>query len=363
MAHRILVINPGSTSTKIAIFEGSNQIYKETLRHSTEVISSYPNVSSQKDFRYEAIVKALETAGVGVETLDAVMGRGGLVKPNRAGSYVVNDKMISDLANAVYGEHASNLGAILADTIARQANLKNGNDACKAYIADPVTVDELSDIARMTGHPKFPKQSIFHALNSRAVVRRYAKECGKKADELNVIVAHLGGGVSISLHEKGMTTDVNDALNGEGPFSPERTGGVTALTMAKMCFSGEYTYDQIKRMIVGEGGAVAHLGTNDFFKVEDDYKAGDPATIRFVDSLAYHVAKSIGGLAAAVSGKVDAIILTGGIAYYRHLCDMIAERVSFLAPVVHYPGEDEMQALAECAEMVLDGETKARIYE
>ena len=336
MAHRILVINPGSTSTKIAIFEGSNQIYKETLRHSTEVISSYPNVSSQKDFRYEAIVKALETAGVGVETLDAVMGRGGLVKPNRAGSYMVNDKMISDLANAVYGEHASNLGAILADTIARQANLKNGNDACKAYIADPVTVDELSDLARMTGHPKFPKQSIFHALNSRAVVRRYAKECGKKADELNVIVAHLGGGVSISLHEKGMTTDVNDALNGEGPFSPERTGGVTALT---------------------------HLGTNDFFKVEDDYKAGDPATIRFVDSLAYHVAKSIGGLAAAVSGKVDAIILTGGIAYYRHLCDMIAERVSFLAPVVHYPGEDEMQALAECAEMVLDGETKARIYE
>ena len=224
-------------------------------------------------------------------------------------------------------------------------------------------MDELSDLARMTGHPKFPKQSIFHALNSRAVVRRYAKECGKKADELNVIVAHLGGGVSISLHEKGMTTDVNDALNGEGPFSPERTGGVTALTMAKMCFSGEYTYDQIKRMIVGEGGAVAHLGTNDFFKVEDDYKAGDPATIRFVDSLAYHVAKSIGGLAAAVSGKVDAIILTGGIAYYRHLCDMIAERVSFLAPVVHYPGEDEMQALAECAEMVLDGETKARIYE
>lgn len=360
--NRVLVINPGSTSTKIAIFENGTSIYKETLRHSTEVISSYPNISSQKDFRYEAIVSALDKAGVPVETLDAVMGRGGLVKPNRAGAYRVNAKMIEDLTNAVYGEHASNLGAIIADIIANESNAKGGKTTCKAYIADPVTVDELSDLARMTGHPKFPKQSIFHALNSRAVVRRYAKECGKPVDQLNVIVAHLGGGVSVSLHEKGVTTDVNDALNGEGPFSPERTGGVTALTMAKICFSGEYTYEQVKKMIVGEGGAVAHLGTNDFFKVEEDYKAGDPATIKFVDAFAYHTARAIGGLSTAVNGKVDAIILTGGIAYYRHLCDMIKERVEFIAPVVHYPGEDEMQSLADCAQMVLNGEAQAREY-
>lgn len=362
MANRVLVINPGSTSTKIAIFEDASMIYKETLRHSAEEIASYPNISSQKQFRYEAIVNALEKAGVPVETLDAVMGRGGLLKPNKAGTYHVNDKMISDLSSAIYGEHASNLGAIIADTIAKESNVKGGKDTCKAYIADSVTVDELSDLARMSGHPMFPKMSIFHALNSRAVVRRYSKECGRPVSDLNVIVAHLGGGVSVSLHEKGVTTDVNDALNGEGPFSPERTGGVTALTMAKVCFSGKYTYEQVKKMIVGEGGAVAHLGTNDFFKVEKDYEAGDQATIKFVDAFAYHVAKAIGGLSTAVSGKVDAIILTGGIAYYRHLCDMIRDRVSFIAPVVHYPGEDEMQSLADCAQMVLTGETQAIEY-
>lgn len=361
MANRILVINPGSTSTKIAIFENGATIYKETLRHSAEEIAEYPNISSQKDFRYKTIINALDKAGVPVESLDAVMGRGGLVKPNKAGTYSVNDKMIADLSNAIYGEHASNLGAIIADTIAKEAVAK-GKSSCRAFIADPVTVDELSDLARMTGHPKFPKQSVFHALNSRAVVRRYAKEVGKSNADLNVIVAHLGGGVSVSLHEHGVTTDVNDALNGEGPFSPERTGGVTALTMAKICFSGEYTYDQVKKMIVGEGGAVAHLGTNDFFKVENDYNAGDPATIKFVDAFAYHVARAIGGLSTAVSGKVDAIILTGGIAYYKHLCEMIKDRVEFIAPVVHYPGEDEMQSLADCAEMVLSGEVEAREY-
>ena len=351
---RILAINPGSTSTKLAIYEDDRQVWKKSVYHPMEDLKRFHHINEQYEYRRNHITEALRKAEISLD-FDAVISRGGLLKPTQGGVYLIDERIKNDLWNSSM-EHASNLGAWIADEIARSIG-------CPSYIADPVVTDELSDIARITGIPEIPRISIFHALNSRAVSRRYAAQTGKKYEEMNLIVAHLGGGISVSAHQYGKVIDVNNALNGEGPFSPERTGGVTALTMAKMCFSGEYTYDQIKRMIVGEGGAVAHLGTNDFFKVEDDYKAGDPATIRFVDSLAYHVAKSIGGLAAAVSGKVDAIILTGGIAYYKHLCDMIAERVGFLAPVVHYPGEDEMQALAECAEMVLNGETSARIYE
>ena len=336
----ILAINPGSTSTKIALFEGEKEVFTKTLRHSSEEISQYERVIDQLEFREKTILAALEENGVRLSDIAVIVGRGGLLRPISSGVYEVND----------------NLGGILAKRIAAST------EGCRAFIADPVVVDELTDIARVSGHPLFPKISIFHALNHKAIAKLYARETGRAYADLNLIVAHLGGGVSVGAHSGGRVVDVNNALFGEGPFSPERTGGLSAMQVADACFSGKYTHAEIKKMISGKGGIVAHLGTNSFKEVEDRVAAGDAKARLISDAFAYNVAKAIGGMAAALSGKVDAILLTGGIAYGKELMQQIADMVSFIAPVKVYPGEDEMGALAGNALAVLEGREEVRKY-
>lgn len=356
MGYKILAINPGSTSTKISIFEDEKEIFSHTLRHSAEEISQYEKITDQYEFRKEAIVSALNESGINLSELSAIVGRGGLLKPIESGVYEVNEQMVQDLREMKYGEHASNLGALIASNLAKE--IKN----CKAFIADPVVVDELSPVARISGHPLLPKVSIFHALNQKAIAKMFAASVGKKYEELNLIVAHLGGGVSIGAHTGGKVVDVNNALNGEGPFSPERSGTLPSQALAELCFSGKYTLAQVKKMIAGEGGLIAHLGTNSFNYVEKMVDEGDEKYTLISDAFGYNVAKSIGAAAAVLSGKVDAILLTGGVAYNTKLMVKIEDMVKFIAPVKVYPGEDEMSALAMNGLAVLTGREKPSVY-
>lgn len=336
---RILAINPGSTSTKIAIYDNEKEVFETTLRHSNEEIDKYEKITDQYDFRKDVILGALSENDINLTKLSAVVGRGGLLKPIKGGTYRVNDLMIQDLIAAQMGEHASNLGGMIANEIANQLNIP-------AFIVDPVVVDEMEDVARISGMPEIPRKSIFHALNQKAVARRYAKETGRPYNELNLIVAHLGGGISVGAHEKGRVIDVNNALDGEGPFSPERTGGLPVGDLAKLCFSGKYSHADIKKMIKGKGGLVAYLGTNDGRDVVKMIESGDENAKLIFEAMAYQVAKEIGSCAAVLKGKVDAVILTGGLAYGEMLTTWIKNRVSFISDVIIYPGEDEMSALA-----------------
>ena len=304
----------------------------------------------------ETIVKALEDNGVKLEDIKVIVGRGGLLRPIPSGVYEVNEAMLKDLSSACYGEHASNLGGIIANELASRIK------GCKAYIADPVVVDELCDVARIGGHPMFPRISIFHALNHKAIAKMYARETGKEYGDLNLVVVHMGGGVSVAAHCKGKVVDVNNALYGEGPFSPERSGGISAKQLADACFSGKYSQSEINKIISGKGGVVAHLGTNSFKEVEDRVAAGDQKAKLIADAFIYNVAKAIGGMAAALSGKVDAILLTGGIAYGKEMMQQLTDMVSFIAPVKVYPGEDEMAALAGNALAVMEGREEVRKY-
>ena len=351
----ILAINPGSTSTKISLYNGAEEVFTKTLRHSSEEIGGFDKVIDQFKFRETTIVAALEESGVKLEDLAAVVGRGGLLRPISSGVYAVNEEMVEDLKSAKYGEHASNLGGIIASEISKRVG-------CPAYIADPVVVDEMCDVARVGGHPMFPRLSIFHALNHKAIAKLYAKEIGRDYNDLNLVVAHLGGGCSIAAHSKGKVVDVNNALMGDGPFSPERTGGISAMQLAKVCFSGEYTHEEIKKIISGKGGIVAHLGTNSFKDVDDMVAAGDPKATLISDAFVYNVAKAIGGMAAALSGNVDGIVVTGGIAYGKLIMQQLTDMVKFIAPVKIYPGEDEMGALAKNAFAVIEGKEEVKQY-
>ena len=353
---KILSINPGSTSTKIALFDGKNEVFSKTLRHSADKILSFERIIDQYEFRKKMILEVLVENNIDITELSAIVGRGGLLKPVPSGVYEVNEAMISYLFKAIGGEHASNLGAILAVSLAKEV------PGCRAFIADPVVVDELSDVARVSGHPLFKKVSIFHALNQKAIAKMYAAEKGVPYNSLNLIVVHLGGGISVGAHKKGRVIDVNNALNGEGPFSPERSGSLPALQLAELCFSGKYNLEEVKRMIVGKGGTVAHLGTNNFAEIRDKVAAGDPHFKLISDAFAYNVAKEIGAKATVFQGKVDAILLTGGIANGKELMDQISANVSFIAPVFVYPGEDEMSALAMNGLAVLEGREVAKIY-
>ncbi len=353
---RILAINPGSTSTKIAVYQGTKSVFLKNIKHSAEDLKPYPNILSQFRYRKEIILKELEEAEIRIDLITAVVGRGGLVKPIESGVYEVNDAMVKDLHESKLGEHASNLGGLIAKDIAESL------EGARAFIADPVVVDEMEDIARYTGHPKFVRHSIFHALNQKAIARKYAKAADKPYNELNLIIAHLGGGISVGAHRKGRVIDVNNALDGEGPFSPERVGTLPCGQVAKLCFSGEYTHDEVKKMIKGEGGYVSYLGTNDGYDVEMRIKDGDEEAKKIHDALAYQLGKEIGSLSTVLKGEVDAIILTGGMAYDKLLVDFTKEMVSFIAPVVVYPGEDEMEALAMNGYMVMKGEVEPKIY-
>lgn len=352
---KLLTINPGSTSTKIGVFENENLIFEQTLRHSTDEIGSYEKIYDQYEFRKRIILESLKANNIELNSLDTVVGRGGLLKPIEGGTYVVNDTMLEDLRIGVLGEHASNLGGILAYEIANEIGVN-------AFIVDPVVVDELQDVARISGLKEIERKSIFHALNQMAVSRRYAKSLGREYNELNLIVAHLGGGISVGAHEKGRVIDVANALDGEGPFSPERTGSLPVGDLIKLCYSGKYTHDEVKKMIKGNGGLVSYLNTNDAREVVKMIDDGDKYAELIYYAMAYQVAKEIGAQATVLKGKVDAIILTGGVAYDKMFTNWVVEMVNFLSEVVIYPGEDELTALAEGGLRILRGEEHPKIY-
>jgi butyrate kinase len=352
---RLLIINPGSTSTKIAIFDNEKPVMETTLRHTDQELAPYNTVADQFEFRKNVILDTLNANGINITKLSAVVGRGGLLRPMEGGTYNVNEVMLNDIRIAAMGQHASNLGAFIAHEIAGQLNIPS-------FIVDPVVVDEMDEIARISGMPELERISIFHALNQKAVARRAAKDLGKAYDELNLIVAHLGGGISVGAHKNGRVIDVNNALDGEGPFSPERTGTLPVSGLIKLCYSGKYTIDELKKKIVGKGGLVAYLGTNDGREVEAMIKSGNKEAELVYKAMAYQVAKEIGACAAVLEGKVDAVIMTGGLAYDKALVGWIKERVEFISEVKVYPGEDEMIALAEGGLRVLRGEEQAREY-
>lgn len=353
---RLLVINPGSTSTKIGVFDNERMVFEEVIRHSSEELSPFPTIFSQYQFRKDIILETLNRKDINLTKLNAVVGRGGLLHPIPSGTYEVSDRMIEDLRMGLFGQHASSLGGILAREIASQLNIPS-------YIVDPVVVDELEDKARVSGLPDIERVSIFHALNQKAVARKAAKDLGKPYGELNLIVVHLGGGISVGAHKKGRVVDVNNALNGDGPFSPERAGGLPVEGLLDLCYSGRYTLEEMKKKVVGKGGLVAYLKTNDAREVERMIEAGDEHAQLIYDAMAYQIAKEIGGCAAVLGGKVDAIIITGGIAHSKMLTGWVIERVGFIAPIIVYPGEDEMTALAEGGLRVLRGEEAAKQYE
>ncbi|MGN7387690.1 butyrate kinase [Sporosarcina sp. SAFN-015] len=352
---RILVINPGSTSTKIGVYDNEQLIFENTLRHQAEKLAQFISVIDQYNFRKDAILSSLEIGGIQLTDLDAVCGRGGLLRPISGGTYMVNEAMLRDLKNGFSGQHASNLGGILANEIAAEVNIP-------AFIVDPVVVDEMQPIARISGFEPISRKSIFHALNQKAVARRYAKQVGKNYDELRLIVTHMGGGITVGAHCYGKVIDVNNGLHGDGPFSPERAGTVPIGELVDLCYSGTYFRKEIMAKLVGQGGLVGYLGTNDAVAVEKRIAAGDEKAALLYEAMAYQVAKEIGSAATVLEGKVDAILLTGGLAYGKEYVEMIANRVGWISEVITYPGEDELQALAEGALRVMNGEEQAKNY-
>ena len=366
MKGRILVINTGSTSTKIGFYDSGEMLFEKNLTHSAEEIAGYKSVMDQGDMRRDTITDFLSEKGIALETIDLAMARGGLITPIRTGVYEVNQEMRDALMAAKEGAHACNLSALIADDIATMVNKvrdEKGMEArCRAFIADPPMADEMLPEVKVGGLPEFPRRTLFHALNSRAMVRRYARSVGKTNKEVTVIVAHMGGGSSVSLHRNGLVIDTNDALGGDGPISPERAGSVPGFPLVEMCFSGEYTKEQIKRKLVGKGGAVAYFGTNDFREIAARAEAGEEACAVFLKGFCVSVAKYVGALATVVGGKVDAIVLTGGIAHSKMIVDDIIERVGFIAPVVVYAGENELESLAENGYGIMAGEFDIKYY-
>lgn len=353
---KILVINPGSTSTKIAVFEGDKCVFTETIRHFLEELVMYPTIISQYEYRLDIILGTLEMVNIDLNELKIIMGRGGLTYPLKSGIYEVDDRMLTHVRKGVLGQHASNLGPMLAFYIAKKI------DGAKAYIADPVVTDEILPVARISGHPRFERRSIFHALNQKAVARMYAKSISKKYEELNLIVVHMGGGVSVGVHQNGLVIDVNNALDGEGPFSPERSGTLPVGQLIEACFCGNFTEEEIRRMVVGEGGMVAYLKTNSMIDIEKMAEENNAEAIKFVEAFVYQVAKTVGEMATVLCGNIDAIIFTGGIAYNQDIIEKLKTRVGFLSKIVVYPGEDEMAALALNARMMLNGELMPQKY-
>ena len=352
---RVLAINPGSTSTKIAVFDDETQRVESNLAHSSAELAEYEGIADQYPLRKRVILEFLHDHDIDLGSIDAVVGRGGLLHPIAGGTYEVNDRMVKDLQIGVLGEHASNLGGIIASEIAAETGVP-------AYIVDPVVVDELEALARPAGIPEISRSSIFHALNQKAVARRAAAERGGRYDELNFIVVHLGGGITVGAHRRGRVVDVNDGLNGEGPFTPERSGGLPALKLLKLAFSREHDEAWLRKRIKGGGGLVAYLGTNDAREVQRRIDAGDREAALVFEAMAYQVAKEIGAMAAVLEGRVDAILLTGGMAHSEQFCRWVERRVSFIAPVEVYAGENEMRALCEGALRVLRGAESAQQY-
>lgn len=354
---RILVINPGSTSTKMAVYEDEKPILLRNIAHSAEELTPFGNITEQKEFRRQLVLDELKAADISME-FDAVIGRGGLVKPISGGVYEINQRMLDDtLHGCVMHSHACNLGCLLAHEIAVQI------PGCRSFIADPGVVDELSPLARISGSPLMPRICIWHALNQRAIARRYARGIGKEYEDLNLIICHLGGGISVAAHEKGKAIDANNALDGEGPFSPERAGSLPAVDLIRLCFSGKYNEEELLKRIAGKAGLNAHLGTNNMREILKRIQQGDKHAQLIVDAMIYHIAKNIAAESAVLCGHVDAILITGGMAHSDYIISRLRKRIEFLAPVYTFPGEDEMEALALNALAVLQGKREAKVYE
>ena len=354
MTYRILAINPGSTSTKIAVYTDGSPDFTVSIEHTPEELARFENVVDQFDWRKDLIEKELLNRNVDIRSLSAVIGRGGIVSPIESGVYEVNEDLRHDLLHARM-QHASNLGGLIARQIADEIGVK-------AYIADPVVVDEMMPYARISGLPELPRESVFHALNQKAVARLYCKESGKKYEEQNLIVCHMGGGCTISAHRRGRVIDTTNALDGCGPFSPERSGSLPPGPLVRLCFSGKYTEEELIRKVHGTGGLFAHLGTTSVPEVLDRIQKHDLHAMLILRAMCYTISKEIGAMAVALKGDVDAILITGGIAHSKRITDFIADHVSFVAPIFVYPGENELRALAENAFAVLRGERVPKEY-
>ncbi|ADV42996.1 butyrate kinase [Bacteroides helcogenes] len=352
---KVLAVNPGSTSTKIAVYEDETPHLLRNIRHSVEELAEFPRIIDQFEFRKNLVMDELKANGIPFD-FDAIVGRGGLLKPIPGGVYEVNDVMLDDIAHAMRS-HACNLGCLIASELA--ALLPD----CRAFIADPGVVDELEEIARITGSPLMPKITIWHALNQRAIARRFAAEQGTRYEDLDLIICHLGGGISVGTHCHGRAIDVNNALDGEGPFSPERAGTLPAGQLIDLCNSGRYTKDELKKRISGRAGLTAHLGTTDVQAIVRRIEEGDTHAELVLNAMIYQIARSVGAAATVLYGKIDAILLTGGMAYSNYIISRLEERVSFLAPVYVYPGEDELEALALNALGALRGELPIQVYQ
>ena len=354
MTYNILAINPGSTSTKIAVYKNEDQLFTTSISHTPEELAGFKSVIDQFEWRKGLILKALADNNIDVNKLSAVVGRGGVISPIESGVYEVNDDLRHDLLNARM-QHASNLGGLLARDIADSIGVKS-------YIADPVVVDEMMPYARISGVPELPRESIFHALNQKAVARLFAKESDKKYEDLNLVVCHMGGGCTVSAHRRGRVIDTTNALDGCGPISPERSGSLPPGPLIRLCFSGKYTVEELIKKVHGKGGLFAHLGTTSVPEVLDRIMAHDLHAMLILRAMCYSIAKEIGAMAVALKGEVDAILLTGGIAHSKRVTDFIADHVDFIAPIFVYPGENELKALSENALAVLRGERSAKTY-
>ncbi|WP_297329298.1 butyrate kinase [uncultured Bacteroides sp.] len=352
---KILAVNPGSTSTKIAVYEDEAPRLVRNIRHSVEELAQFPRIIDQFEFRKNLVIDDLEANGIPFE-FDAIVGRGGLLKPIPGGVYEVNDAMLDDIAQAMRS-HACNLGCLIASEL---ATLLPG---CRAFIADPGVVDELEEIARITGSPLMPRITIWHALNQRAIARRFAAERDIQYEDLDLIICHLGGGISVGTHRHGRAIDVNNALDGEGPFSPERAGTLPAGQLIDLCNSGKFTREELKKHISGQAGLNAHLGTTDVQILVKRIEEGDTQAELVMNAMIYQIARNVGAAATVLYGKVDAILLTGGMAHSEYVVSRLQERISFLAPVFVYPGEDELEALALNALGALRGELPIQVYQ
>jgi butyrate kinase len=353
---KILIINPGSTSTKIAVYQGEKCLMQQNIRHYLDDLVHYPTIISQFEFRKDMIEGTLEMEGFSLLDFKIIMGRGGLTYPLESGVYEVDDRMLTHVRKGALGQHASNLGPLLSHAIAKEI------PGAKAYIADPVVTDELEPVARVSGHPRFERRSIYHALNQKAVSRLYAQSISKCYNDLNLIVVHMGGGVSVGAHKKGRVIDVNNALDGEGPFSPERSGTLPVGQLIEACFCGNFTEVEMKRMVNGEGGMVAYLNTNSMIEITDYAAEGDKEALFFVNAFIYQISKAIGEMATVLKGDVDAILLTGGIAYNQSITEQIKERVGFISKIEIFAGEDELAAMAMNAQLMLSGELIPKKY-
>ncbi len=365
----ILIINTGSTTTKLGYYSDGIRVFDEKLEHTADEVAKYKSVMDQSDMRRQAIKDFMSKKGIPLEDVDIVMARGGLFTPVITGVYDVNQDMRDVLISCRDGLHACNLSAVLADDIAKEINEIRDSKGevprfgrTTAYVADPPMADEMLPECRMGGIPEFTRKTLFHALNSRAIVRRYLREHGHKTNDVTVIVAHMGGGATISLHRNGRVLDVNHGLGGDGPITPERAGCCPPFELIDMCFSGKYTKDEIKKKLVGRGGAVAYFGTNSMIDVENMADEGNELAITFLKAYVLNICKYIASMSATASGKVDAILLTGGIAHSKKLMQAIKERIGFIAPVEVFPGEDEIESLAENGYLILSGKTKVHTY-